>query len=111
MHFHVLHTIIRTSPIWSGTIKISSIPNPKFSSNYYFSASNVTFTNNTASKDGGALFLKDSNYNSMLTNAYFEFNFAGNNGGALYYVSLNTGAMITQSTFIANGAGSGGIIE
>ncbi|MEG2414883.1 MAG: hypothetical protein RSB74_03070, partial [Kiritimatiellia bacterium] len=72
---------------------------------------NVTFSGNSADRDGGAIY----NYNgtATITNTKFENNKATGNGGAIYNFapSGNGSATITNSFFISNNAsGNGGAI-
>ena len=64
-----------------------------------------TFTNNTATNDGGAIFNMGGNVNE--TNDTFNNNTATNEGGAIY----NEGPLfISQDTFNNNSANEGGAI-
>ena len=70
------------------------------------SIANVTFANNTASSNGGAVY----NYQTtlMITNSTFTGNTAGGGGGA---IKNDTGTLIiSNSTFSGNSADTGGAI-
>jgi predicted outer membrane repeat protein len=69
---------------------------------------NVTFTDNAAGEDGGALWLNDTN--SAVANVVFQNNSAGITGGALH-VRLNSVPTMTNLSFTSNSALRGGAVS
>ena len=65
---------------------------------------NVTFANNNASADGGALYFKDKITNVTVKDARFENNDAQDNGGAIYVYGASDSCTFENTAFINNTA-------
>jgi hypothetical protein len=71
---------------------------------------NSAFTNNSASSDGGALYLENSAANTSITGSTFFGNTAGDTGGAIYRYSGTAGQVtkLTNTTISGNTASNAG---
>ena len=77
------------------------------SNNNYHTISLCNFTNNTADRYGGAIYIGNNNHKVL--NCIFEGNNASDRGGAIYVADYNN-ILIQDSTFVKSYAGDGGAV-